>query len=121
MNDNCSQGLDEMFIVVSHFWKANVSGDGSGGLGMEWTVSPFGGFGHKSTRIVDFEKNFNGIADPLNTADYGFNKNWGTDYGIWVISNTDFELKIKLFFRIFTSCGPLFVPKNLTDPDLNIN
>ena len=40
-------------------------------------------------QIVDSERNFNGSADPMITADRGFIQILGPDFGFWVFESTD--------------------------------
>ena len=40
-------------------------------------------------RIVDSERNFNGSADPMITADRGFIQIMGPDFGFWLFGSSD--------------------------------
>ena len=40
-------------------------------------------------RIVDSERNFNGSADPMITADPGFIQIMGPDFGFWLLGSSD--------------------------------
>ena len=40
-------------------------------------------------RIVDSERNFNGSADPMITADRGFIQILGPDFGFWLFGRAD--------------------------------
>ena len=40
-------------------------------------------------RIVDSERNFNGSADPMITADRGFIQIMGPDFGVWLFASAD--------------------------------
>ena len=40
-------------------------------------------------RIVDSERNFNGSADPMITADRGFNQILGPDFGFCLFGSSD--------------------------------
>ena len=40
-------------------------------------------------RILDSERNFNGSADPMITADRGFIQFWGPDFGFWLLGSLD--------------------------------
>ena len=40
-------------------------------------------------RIVDSERNFNGSADPMVTADRGFIQIMGPDFGFWLLGSSD--------------------------------
>jgi len=40
-------------------------------------------------RILDFERNFNGSADPMITADRGFIQILGPDCGFWLLGSSD--------------------------------
>ena len=40
-------------------------------------------------RILDLERNFNGSADPMTTADRGFIKFLGPDFGFWLLGSSD--------------------------------
>ena len=40
-------------------------------------------------RIVDSERNFNGSADPMITADRGFIQIMGLDFGFWLFGSPD--------------------------------
>ena len=39
-------------------------------------------------RILDSERNFNGSADPMITADRGFIQFWGADFGFWLLGSS---------------------------------
>ena len=39
-------------------------------------------------RILDSERNFNGSADPMITADRGFLEFWGPDFGFWLLGSS---------------------------------
>ena len=39
-------------------------------------------------RILDSERNFNGYADPMITADHGFIQFWGPDFGFWLLGSS---------------------------------
>ena len=39
-------------------------------------------------RILDSERNFNGSADPMITADRGFIQFWGPDFGFWLLGSS---------------------------------
>ena len=51
-------------------------------------------------RILDSERNFNGSADPMITADRGFIQFLGPDFGFWLLGSSD--------------RGSLRCPENLT-------
>ena len=51
-------------------------------------------------RILDSERNFNGSADPMITADRGFIQFLGSDFGFWLLGSSD--------------RGSLRCPENLT-------
>ena len=51
-------------------------------------------------RILDSERNFNGSADPMITADRGFIQFLGPDFGFWLLRSSD--------------RGSLRCPENLT-------
>ena len=40
-------------------------------------------------RILDSERNFYGSADPMTTADRGFIKFLGPDFGFWLLGSLD--------------------------------
>ena len=40
-------------------------------------------------RILDSERNFNGSADPMTTADRGFIRFLGSDFGFWLLGSSD--------------------------------
>ena len=40
-------------------------------------------------RILDSERNFNGSADPMITADRGFIQFLGPDFGFWLLGSSD--------------------------------
>ena len=40
-------------------------------------------------RILDSERNFNGSADPMTTADRGFIQFLGSDFGVWLLGSSD--------------------------------
>ena len=40
-------------------------------------------------RILDSERNFNGSADPMTTADRGFIQFLGSDFGFWLLGSSD--------------------------------
>ena len=40
-------------------------------------------------RILDSERNFNGSADPMTTADRGFIQFLGLDFGFWLLGSSD--------------------------------
>ena len=40
-------------------------------------------------RILDSERNFNGSADPMITADRGFMQILGPDFGFWLLGSAD--------------------------------
>ena len=40
-------------------------------------------------RILDSERNFNGSADPMTTADCGFIQFFGSDFGFWLLGSSD--------------------------------
>ena len=40
-------------------------------------------------RILDSERNFNGSADPMITADRGFIQFLGPDFGFWLLGRSD--------------------------------
>ena len=40
-------------------------------------------------RILDSERNFNGSADPMITADRGFIQFLGWDFGFWLLESSD--------------------------------
>ena len=40
-------------------------------------------------RILDSERNFNGSADPMITADHGFIQFLGPDFGFWLLGSSD--------------------------------
>ena len=40
-------------------------------------------------RILDSERNFNGSADPMTTADRGFIQVLGSDFGFWLLGSSD--------------------------------
>ena len=46
-------------------------------------------------RILDSERNFNGSADPMITADRGFIQFWGSDLGFWLLGSSSL-----LFFLV---------------------
>ena len=51
-------------------------------------------------QILDSERNFNGIADPMITADRSFIQFLGPDFGFWLLGSSD--------------CGSQRSPGNLT-------
>ena len=46
-------------------------------------------------RILDSERNFNGSADPMITADRGFIQFWVSDFGFWLLGSSSL-----LFFLV---------------------
>jgi len=40
-------------------------------------------------RILNSERNFNGFADPMITADCGFIQILGPDFGFWLLGSSD--------------------------------